>query len=216
MRERRNCLVFRYDSALCCVYECLPFKNSCHSGLAEVLPLVYLWLCAENQTCAVMQRTGCPVHWLPLHIALLRERLIPIKRFCHPSLTNSALLTRHQQKMCQQNKLQLVMRKTNHAALPSFSCLSLLFCLGLHIRPGRSHLPSRAEVSKAGKHVFLSDISVHFRDRLCPSGYSPRWSRLHGLGREGGREEADLKACQQHLPHFQKRGLLPCCSVSWS
>lgn len=132
------------------------------------------------------ERTGCSVLWFPLHVALLRERLIPFKWFCRSPLTNSSLLTRLEQEMFQQNKLQLVMRKNDHAALPSFSHLSLLSCPGFHTRPDQSHLPSCAKVSEAGKHVFVSDISVRLRDRLCPLGYCPRWSCLHGLARERG------------------------------
>ena len=136
----------------------------------------------------------CTLHfWLPLPIELLWERLIPTKCFCHSPLTISTLLTRLEQEMFQQNKLQLVMRKNNHAALPSFSHLSSLSCLGFHTRQDQSHFPSCAKVSEAGKHVFVSDIPVHLRD--CSVAWDTVPDEVSSVSWRG-REESDLKACQ--------------------
>lgn len=201
-RERRNCLVFRCDSALGWAYKCLSFKTP---GI-QVLQRFFLQLISGNlqktkPASHDAERTGCPVLWLPLHVALLQEELIPIKWFCHSPLTNSALLTRLEQEMFQQNKIQLVMRKNNHAALASFSRLLLVSCLGFHTRPDRSHLPSHAKVSEAGKHVFVSFCP--FERSPLPLGILSQAEYPPWLGEGGKRLTSRLVS---NSCHISKRG----------
>lgn len=150
------------------------------------------------------ERTGYPGHWLPLHIALLWKRLIPVARFVvhlWPALCCWLDLS--------EEIFQLAVRKNNHAALPSSSHLPFLCCLGFDTRPARSHLCSCTKGLKQ-RSIFWSVIFLSIWEITSVLGVNIPGgvTSISWLGRK----ETDLKVCQWQLLHFQKKNSYVCQS----